>query len=70
MKKIPLYGLPKGTLRGYAIVDDDDYDWLMKFNWNMVTGHSGVHYARNWYGQMHRLILIRGSSKVIEKEGL
>lgn len=60
MKKIPL---SQGKV---ALVDDEDYDYLMQWNW-CVKKHRGTYYARrsNWIvgqGQgkatyMHRIIM-------------
>lgn len=34
-KEIPLKGRD-GVVRGHAIVDDSDYDWLMQWNWHLL----------------------------------
>jgi len=46
-----------------AIVDDEDYDWLMQYKWSL----SGNGYAQGWNGKvilMHRLIMGLNSPEV------
>ncbi len=67
MKKILLSASGKGrpsnrTEPVYALVDDEDYEWLSQWNWTAILTHrkSGGYATRNEYGQsilMHRLIM-------------
>lgn len=55
MKEILLRGTPSDTV---ALVDDEDYEWLNRFNWSNHQGY--VHRRKNKalpYGSMHRAIL-------------
>lgn len=62
MKKIPLYGRKGGRNKcivGYTLVDDDDFDWLSIFSWNLSPWGYAV---SRWRGSgrvivMHRLVL-------------
>jgi hypothetical protein len=59
MKKIPIY--KKHGVGGYALVDDEDYDDLMKFRWGMTTQGYAFravminHKARRY--RMHREVM-------------
>jgi|SRR5690606_4256296 len=45
--------VPVGTKGDYALVDDEDYDRVMQYNWYLDTGG----YARNdTVGAMHRMV--------------
>lgn len=66
-KKIPLsaskLGRPSKLIKPlFTIVDDDDYEWLMQWNWTAVQIHrkSGGYAMRHDRGKtisMHRLIM-------------
>jgi len=62
MKKIQLGGnkYKDKPIRGYAIVDDDDYDHLIKYKWHLYkslnTGYA-VSYENGKHIQMHRWIM-------------
>ena len=71
MKEIKLSKLGKNrNLNLVALVDDDDYEWLNKFNW-CATGVNGKYYAtkRSKRGEkrvlMHRLILGLTDPKIL-----
>ncbi len=55
MKKIPL------TQGEFALVDDEDFDWLNQWKWLLLTNGKNNLYAATWIGGkcvlMHRLIL-------------
>lgn len=67
MKKIPLsqsgFGRPrKNQDELFALVDDDDYEWLNQWNWTAIRTErkSGGYAMRNEHGEsimMHRLIM-------------
>jgi hypothetical protein len=40
MKKIPL-----SSGKAFALVDDDDFEWLSKYTWQLIVMKSGVCYA-------------------------
>lgn len=60
------------TQNRFAIVDDEDYEWLSQWNWYAQFGH-GIYYAvRNDYTnghkqiRMHREIMGRTTGKFID----
>lgn len=64
MKKIKIVSPKYGTF--YALVDDDDYDWLKTFRWNvMLPKNSSTVYARHYCNgknnYMH--VMIMGKKK-------
>ncbi len=58
MKKIQLGGHRKGSkIKGYALVDDEDFEWLNQWKWtNHNTGYARRQ-AGTKYTQMHTLIM-------------
>lgn len=50
MKKIPL------TKRKFALVDDSDYDLLIKFKWHYNDGYA-MRWTKNGKVRMHRMIM-------------
>jgi hypothetical protein len=63
MKNIPL------TQGKYALVDDEDYDWLMTWKWFVYKGHSTDYAMANDDGttiQMHRVILMTHTNEVVD----
>ena len=72
MKKIPL---SRGL---FALVDDEDYDELNKYNWN-ATEVRGAYYARRYVGfqdgksitiKMHQQIMGENGADHINGDGL
>lgn len=60
-RRIPL------TRGKYAIVDPEDYEWLMKYKWHASDGRGGNFYAVNRKMQkMHRLIMNAPKGKVVD----
>lgn len=66
MKLIPL------TQGLHAIVDDEDYEWLVRWKWHARKGRHGV-YALRWepggkgrYLRMHRVIMSPGEDEVVD----
>jgi hypothetical protein len=65
MKLIPLSKTGKHAGKYFAQVDDEDYDFLMQWNWHVSHGYSTKYAVRNVYVsykkrkivQMHRIIL-------------
>lgn len=58
MKKIQLGGHKKGSeIKGYALVDDEDYEYLNQFSWFLSNGYAfrRISYRKN--RGMHRFIL-------------
>ncbi len=58
MKQIPLS--TNGTKhkgKYFAIVDDEDYDYLMQWKWRVTQSNEPVRYAINHVGIMHRMIM-------------
>lgn len=54
MKTIPL------TKRKMALVDDEDYEWLMQWKWHVIECEKNFYARRNHKGKtiyMHRLIM-------------
>lgn len=42
----------------YAIVDDDDYEYLIKYNWTAITSRKTLYAIRSLDGKrMHRIIM-------------
>jgi len=67
MKEIPLSKQGKHKGKYFALVDDEDYEWLNKFNWSIVRGCSTLYARRIFKGNfisMHRLILGVTDSKI------
>lgn len=58
MKEIPL------TQGMVALVDDEDYDELMKYKWHALKSRGGYYAARIHYVYMHRQILGFPDSKI------
>lgn len=63
MKKIPLRD-KDGVIIDHALVDDEDYDFLMQWKWSRVKGHSTYYATRSSRingksknVRMHRVIL-------------
>lgn len=59
MKKIQLGGHRYKTspIKGYAIVDDSDFDWLNKYRWYLNDSGYAIHKSEKETFRMHRLIL-------------
>ena len=62
MKRIPL------TQGRFAIVDDEDYEWLNQRKWQTQFNHCGIPYATSQGVRMHRLLmgLKKGDGKIID----
>lgn len=64
MKKIPLF-----NDRGFAIVDNDDYDWLSEYRWTLSTiGYAVRADSDGGNVYMHREILglSKGDGKIVD----
>ncbi len=79
MKLIPLSVNKKRTHYGkYSVqVDDEDYDWLMKYKWSVIIATNGLYAAGSVDGKnisMHRFILGITDRKLVadhvDKNGL
>ena len=72
MKKIQLGGHQKnGKIKGYAIIDDEDFERINKYNWIISSNGYAVHYKsknRKYLGiiRMHRIILDTPRDKFID----
>ena len=74
MKLIPLSKEGKNRGKYFAMVDDEDYDYLMQWNWSVIKRTKGLFYAgrTEWYGdgkgqkhiKMHRLLLGLNDPKI------
>ncbi|KKM26952.1 hypothetical protein LCGC14_1579570 [marine sediment metagenome] len=53
----------------YAIVDDEDYEWLMQIKWNAMKSGK-TYYAQSWNGEkhlfIHRLVLKAKDTQMVD----
>lgn len=54
--------IPVGTKGKYALVDEEDYDRVMQYNWHLTSGYA----SNNSLGLMHRFIMNCPDDKVID----
>jgi hypothetical protein len=54
---------PNGTLHN-VMVDDEDYPYLMKYDWKWRSGYAATPHGHSWY-QLHRMVM-----KVLWKENI
>ena len=63
MSKIALLPLTKGL---FALVDEEDYEWLSAFNWK-VSFKGKSYYAQTYrVGYLHRLLMKPPNGKVVD----
>lgn len=69
MQKIPLSQQGKNRNKYFALVDDEDFDFLNRYRWN--TGESGYACAKVMDKQvrMHRLIMGNPKLEIDHKDG-
>lgn len=69
MKLIPLSKTGKKHKGKYfAMVDDEDFEWLNKYNWSVKLDKNGTYAQRGSYNEtklMHRIILKLSNPKII-----
>lgn len=67
MRKIPLSKFGKNKGRFFAIVDDEDYAWLSKYNWHITgIGRYPATYFKHRKIKMHNLIICKPENKFID----
>jgi hypothetical protein len=67
MKKIQLGGhLKNSKIKGYALVDDEDYDWLNQWKWKIDSKNYAIRCHKRKYISMHRLILKQCKELIID----
>jgi hypothetical protein len=47
----------------YAIVDPEDYDWLMQYKWHANSGRGKFYAVNSRMQKMHRLIMLNSNPK-------
>lgn len=62
--RIPLYGRG-GIIKGYTLVDAQDYEWLSRWRWNLVQGYAARRNDKSTV-YMHREILGLGRGNGLE----
>lgn len=49
-----------------TIVDDDDYEWLIRYKWNAVKAANGLFYARRYHYVLGERVLWSMSRKIMK----
>jgi HNH endonuclease/AP2 domain len=66
MRKIPLGG--KRGIGKFAIVDNEDYEWLVRFKWHLDKSGYAVHAPAQGVNEirMHRILLVPGNGREVD----